>query len=370
MNNYFEKTYDTNITKNTHYYYNYILFKYFLKNYELNPIGINETIQKISSYQNKTQIEPYLKIYSHYLKLNISSFIDLGSAPGGFLKYCLNNNIKNGYGITLPNSEFGLGMKIKFDNIIYGDLLDDNFINSLKLPYVDFINMGAVSYGNEPKHQKLFINQLKIVKKFLNKNGSFMFVYDIFFSFINFVLIVNIFIKNNINVSIIPVQPNFDTTQVYIKVDNVTMTEKLFEQINNITTMPYIPISKKYNINLFKNILESKYFNLESFKEAFLIHVISKNKKIPIFNIDRLRIVTINFNYCRYNKLFSEENEIEKNEIEKKILKYRLKMLKKHGIPLNEINEIVKEYVPNIDALKKINKISIKMYSLFDKYNS
>ena len=256
-------------------------------------------------------------------------------------------------------------MKINFDNMIYGDLLDDDFIDNIKLEKVDFINMGAVYYGNESKHKKLFINQLKIVNKFLNKNGSFMFVYDIFFSFINFVIIANVFIKNNVNISIIPVQPKFYTTQVYIKVDNVTMTENLFNQINNVILMPYIPISKTYNINLLKNILESKYFNLESLKEAFLIHIIAKNEKIPIFKMDRLRIVMANYNYCKYNKIFDE-----KNDIEDKILKFRLKMLKKYKIPLNEKNEFDEKYIPNVDELEKINKISIKMYKLFDKYNS
>src|SRR3989344_4873736 len=90
---------------NTYWYYNNIFCKYLSK---------YDWFIKISNDEYTRINNIYLKNYKHIFNEN-NTFIDLGTAPGGFVKFATEQKMV-GYGITL---ESGLKMKYKFDNIIY-----------------------------------------------------------------------------------------------------------------------------------------------------------------------------------------------------------------------------------------------------------
>jgi hypothetical protein len=199
---------------NTFSHYNYIFYKYMRENFSWFSSMSNDEYDKIkaildsiTTQQPKQYIEPYYKIYTYYLTkyTNIfhknSTFIDLGSSPGGFIKFALDSGMK-GHGITLKPQSSNNALSFKFDSdiLIYGDLLDETFLQGLNEKIsekVDFINMGAVLYDkdhtNKLKHYNLFLNQMYIAKKFLKTNGSIMFILDIFFSYCNLIKVFNFF---------------------------------------------------------------------------------------------------------------------------------------------------------------------------------
>ncbi|ATZ81155.1 hypothetical protein BMW23_1112 [Bodo saltans virus] len=387
-------SFDIKQQKNTYSYYNGIIVKYLQQKYTwFNQISkkdldnINDTISKIKSKQSKDNIEPYYNIYNYYLNqyehiFNNKSFIDCGCAPGGFFKFASENNMI-GCGITLQSVSNNMALELKYDkfDVIYGDLLDENFILSLDTKIknkVDFVNIGAVFYDKTDKkndnmsQKKLFLNQMYIAKHYLKNNGSIMFVFDVFMTLYNFICIALIFIKHKINIHIIPVQPEFKTTQVYILAENIIFDDLLFQDIYLYISQSYIPILKKKNyINIVDNVFSSPYFDIESFKNTYYIKYIMLSKMFECMKLDSLNRSKYNFNYLKYNdSLFIFEKSKLYNSmtlplikiINEKRNKIRNKFIKKNNITVDNENNIDDTYQLNLHVLLEANTTIKKIY--------
>jgi|SRR3989344_4027378 len=355
---------------NTYWYYNNIFCKYlskydwFIKISNDEYTRINNIIKSISSNQSKEYIEPYYKIYNYYLKNykhifnENNTFIDLGTAPGGFVKFATEQKMV-GYGITL---ESGLKMKYKFDNIIYKNLLKDEI--KLDINKVDFINLGAVLYDKENNEQYLLlINQFKIVNQYLKKNGAIMFVYDSFYTLFNCIKIFNLFIENECKINIIPVQPTFETSQLYILIENLNLTNKMFEQIVGLIQYKYIAITNNY-YDVINKIMTSNLFNINSFRDAYLIKVLYnhtlKNNKIikeliPVVNLDIIHISKYNYKVLSFDDLLIDIEKYEYlREITNKIKDVRKKFIKKNNILFDKTDEeykyiLINKFISQLD---------------------
>jgi len=353
-------------------HYNYIYTRYMKKNHkwysEINNDKLKkiyDILNKISYIGDKHDIASYFNIYNFYLSQHNdifndkTTFIDLGSAPGGFLKYA--NSIKmNGIGISLSPEKKGLKFKETYNyDIIYGDLLldIDKVTEKIKINNVDFINFGAISYeivkSSELKQQQqLLINQFYIAQQYLKKNGSIMFIINmfdyIFYSMDMLEFIIEMF--NTSDIHIIPVQPEFKTFQVYILVKNITITNDILQQLCILLRKTYNPIVEKtiYETKLEK-IFASKKLNVNSFIDAYYVNLFRDIKIIPATDTIKIK---------RLKYISASEEEIY--EINKEFIKYP-EIISKHEyycpvckknttINISDIrNEFIKKNKLNID---------------------
>ena len=319
----------------------------------------NDILKNVITSGSKENIDSYYNVYKIFLCEYLTdeqTFIDCGSAPGGFLKYATEKNMK-GNGITLYT-----GLKLKFDfNIIYGDLLDDEFVASLKFDPVDFINVGAVFYdktddkiANSMNQYKLFLNQMYIVKSFLKKNGTFMFVYDIFSTIYNLINVLKIFVDNKCDVTFIPTQPGFKTTQVYILVKNVNFDDNMFYNFYDIIMRRYIPIIKIKQKEL-NYIFKSRFIDMDSFKTCYYIKYLNNQKELfGTCKLDLLHICTYNIHYISFES--SINRFLESKIYNKKLNEYLDKLYKKK-------EQIRQKFVDRYD----ITKVNIELYKYLKK---
>lgn len=396
------KTFDVKQQKNTFYYYNYKICL-FLKNFEWFTkisddvyMQIKNKIKNISTSKTKDHIEPYYLIYKEYLTTykNIfkknATYIDCGCAPGGFLKFA-NDMGMLGYGLTLEPSNENKGLDLKYDvDVIYGNLLKESFLESLDKKIknkVDFVNMGAVLYDKENEisdHAKLFINQFYVAKQFLKKGGSIMFVLDIFYTLFNLLLLGNFFISLNCKVNFIPVQPSFQTTQVYVLIENLPeLTDDIFQKLTIIREQGFFPVFNGYD-KIIKNLFTSPLINIESFTEAYLINFLSKknivyDKKtdtiyyelLPTMMLDMLTKSNYNLRYISYPDFMSSSLDFKNSEYEimlEKALKKRNKFIELNKLPINNGQIKLNEIKPDVEIFKNTNKFVKNINSIFIKY--
>ena len=395
------KNYDIKQQVNTYYYYNHVICKFLKTKFDwMTHITdskyncIMSQLKTITSEKSKEHIEPYYMIYTHFLSQHNkifrkgNTFIDNGSAPGGFLKFAEETKM-TGYGITLKISPKNKGIAMKYDfDIIYGDLLDKDFINSLDNKIktkVDFVNMGAVFYDKENDKQAdrmmqlcLYTNQLYIAKKYLKNNGSIMFVADIFHSLMNIVMIADLCISRKWTIYFIPVQPSFQTTQVYVLIENINnFDEIIFQKLLAIKSYTYIPLSKNYH-KIIEKIFTSPYFDIDSFRDAYLINVLSKhetitkNRNITINLLSTVYldiITTINYNlqYIRYTTTFRNACHVDTPllmSLEKKIQEKRQKFITHNKLSVDETNTILTPTI-TIELLKQSNRLAKQIDQMY-----
>ncbi len=316
------------IQNKTYLYYNTLFVKYIRTKYKFydninnnNIDKILHIIKQIEYIGNKEDIDSYYKIYNKYINNNYKTFIDLGCAPGGFLKFARKYNFI-GYGVTLPEKDkTGLIIKDKYNyKIIYGNIIDsENIIKQIKINNVDFINLGAISYNNDIKNNELLLHQFKITKMFLKKGGDILLIVSVFKYIYFFVDIVNIFIKHNIHIKCIPIQPNFKTEQIYLYCINIQFTDQLFNDLTNILTIKYIPlISENMYKQKINKIFTSKYFDINSFIECYYIKIcynVEKkcnlnNLKLEQIKISSEEIDNINERYLTYENIKYDKDKL------------------------------------------------------------
>jgi hypothetical protein len=395
------KSFDVKQQRNTFFYYNHIISKFLKRSFDWFTRITNDKydsimtkIQNISSNKSKEHIESYNIIYTNYLskytdifKKN-ATFIDCGCAPGGFLSFAANNQMK-GYGITLQQTKNNKGLELKYNaDVIYGDLLDESFLESLDNKIkekVDFVNMGAVLYdkdNNLSDQTRLFLNQFYVAKKFLKPHGSIMFVLDIFYTIFNLLTIAIFFIERKCNIYFIPVQPTFQTTQVYVLIENINFTDEMFQKFVLIKQQGFVPIVSTFG-HLAEKLFTSQYFNIDSFEEAYLINLLSKKnaikngntityKLLPTMMLDILTKSNYNFRYISYKDIITEikNSDIYKNigsvyEIINKISKKRDKFIFDNNLPIDQLGDInVKEVKITPEFLKKVNKFAKRIADL------
>lgn len=379
--------------KNTYFYYNFLFIKYARNKYKWfenmtkkEYADINELLSIIKTNTGKEDIESYYVVYNKYLSpTNIlkknKTFIDCGSAPGGFLKVAIENGM-TGYGITLPKDN-NMAIKMMYtQNVIYGDLLDEHFVMSLKNKIkekVDFVNMGAVFYdklyqGTDNISQKqLFINQFYIVKEFLKEKGSFMFICDIYYTFYTFISLMKLFVGVECEIEFLPVQPNFMTSQIYVLIKNISkIDDVLFNRLYCVMTRQYLPIVKLID-KYFDDIFDSPKINIESLKTTYYLKILSDCKVsnniiyapfIPKLGLDVINKLNYNLQFLKYedvpyyfknSKLYNQHTLKITQKVYDKIKEIRDNFIKK-----NNIDNIVPDYGMYI----KINKIAKKIYKL------
>jgi FtsJ-like methyltransferase len=402
------KYFDVKQQPNTFYSYNHKMCNYLKKNFDwftqISENKYNEIknkIGQIESKKSKEYIEPYYNVYSTYLPKykNIfktgNTFIDCGCAPGGFLKFANEIGMK-GYGITLEPAKENEGLALKYStDVIYGNLFDESFLNSLDdkiSEKVDFINMGAVSYertDDSYEHARLFLNQFYVAKKFLKKNGTIMFVLDIFHTLFNLILTGSFFTELGCKIHFIPVQPGFQSTQVYILIENVPeITDDIFQRLITIKDDMFFLIVDGY-IKIAKKMFTSSYFDLNSFKDAYLITFLSKktiekktnvikHKLIPTMIIDIITKSNYNFHYLVYEEFLGNVfrkgiyNTSAKSERDKMITrgnKARREFIDKNNLPVDSNNNIIVKGIKYTRELYiEIDKISKKLHKIFISY--
>lgn len=387
-------TFDKKQQKNTFYYYNFLFIKYLKNKFDWvenmsteDYDNTNKLLNEIKIDTSKEDIRSYHVIYNKFLsKYNIfhknKTFIDCGSAPGGFLKFATENKMI-GYGITLPSKNDNMALKMKYNyDIIYGDLLNENFLLNLKNKIkdkVDFINIGAVFYDKIQKkddtilQNQLFINQFYIVKEFLKDGGSFMFVYDVYFTFYNFISLMHLFTKLDCEIEFIPVQPNFMTSQIYILVKNINkFSNELFDKLYCIITRKYFPIIK--NDKYFNDIFGSNKINIESLKTTYYLKVISNCKiknniiysqLLPKLNLDIINKLNYNLYFLKYedsayylqnSKLYNKQTLKITYNIYNKIKKIRNTFIEKNNDIVN-IESTYEMYIKINNIVKKIDNL-------------
>lgn len=367
--------------RNTYYHYNYLVCRY-LKKYDWfneQLYDVLDILKKISTNDDKSHIEPYLLIYKHYLTKyehifnSNCTYIDLGCAPGGFITFATSIGMK-GYGVTLKPDKNNKGLSLEplkyvdTTKITYGDLLDYNFVKTLKYETVDFVNLGAVLYddGIAGTPTLLFLNQLYVALHNLKKGGSIMFIEDAFTYISRFCSLVEIFLNNDCHIHCIPVQPSFKTTQIYILVENVDLT-KIFNKIVTLFCRNYVPIvDNLFNLDV---IFKSPNFNLKSFIECYYIKYHNNKKLFPILHLDVLNTSLINFEYLSYeNFMFNFKTPLFNYSTEHIdiINKMRLQFLKDNNIPYDEKHNIVSNYKPKYDTYMAINKFLKKIVKTFN----
>lgn len=398
--------FDIKKQKNTFFYYNHIIVKYLKNNCkwfnEISKTELEDTqkeIKDIWSDKSKDYIEPYNNIYNKYLTKykNIFSksktFIDCGCAPGGFLKFASDNEMK-GYGITLLQDKNNGGLKLKYEyDVIYGDLLDDDFVMNLDKKIkdkVDFINLGAIFYGemtNSNEQVKLLLNQFYIVRKFLKKGGNIMFVLDIFYTMYDFIIMMNFFLKRGCKIHFIPVQPSFQTRQVYVLVENVKITNITFQKMTALKYQRYLPIVNIYD-KYIEDIFNSLNFDIESFKKVYYICLLNKRdivikenmilyKLIPTIKLDISTKSNYNLKYIVYpeiifnfsnEKIYSDKNMYYVKKIVQKMSNMRDVFIKKNKLNVDENNVlIIQESSINNELLISINSFVKKIMNYFLK---
>lgn len=390
-------------TPNIYLYYNHVIIKFLKKNnknfFELSEKEFtyyNKILEQIKhSNKTKAHIDSYYTIYDTYLKkydflFKNKTFIDCGCAPGGFLKFADKMKM-SGIGITLQEDK-SESLELKYDaafDIIYADLLDENFLQSLDTKIkkkVDFVNMGAVYYGQDDensneKQAKLFLNQVYIAAKYLKSGGSMMFVLDTFHSLYNAIMYIYLFINMESIVHFIPVQPAFQTTQVYILIENIKYIN--FETIVLTRYRPYIPITKNIN-EILEKVFNSSLFDIDSFREAFIINILGKSKtkikdgiiKSKMFGVLILDIINksnYNLGYLVYPEVFETMpetniyNNLLKNNITKKVIDLRQKFIKKYELEVDETGKINRTKKLEYDVYLKLNKLVAKIDKIITK---
>lgn len=390
------KSFDVKQQRNTFFYYNHVISKFLKRNFdwftEITNDKYNEItkkIENISSSKSKEYIEPYNIIYNNYLskytdifKKN-ATFIDCGCAPGGFLSFATDQQMK-GYGLTLPQSKTNKALELKYDaDVIYGDLLNESFLESLDNKIkekVDFVNMGAVLYDKDndlSDQTQLFLNQFYIAKKFLKQGGSIMFVLDIFYTLFNLLMISTFFVERKCKINFIPVQPTFQTTQVYVLIENIYFSDEMFQKFVAMKQQGFVPIINTYG-NFVERLFTSSYFNIDSFQEVYLINLLSKKnikkedntityKLLPTMILDVLTKSNYNFRYLSYKdftKIYKNTGEVY--ELVNKISKKREKFISDNKLPVDQNGDIkVKEVVITADFLRKVNKFVKKNTDTF-----
>ena len=391
------KSFDVKQQRNTFFYYNHVICKFLKRNFDwFTKITndkyneITKKIQTISSSKSKEHIEPYHIIYINYLskytdifKKN-ATFVDCGCAPGGFLKFATDQQMK-GYGLTLPQSKTNKALELKYDvDVIYGDLLDESFLESLENKIkekVDFVNMGAVLYDKDNDlldQNRLFLNQFYVAKKFLKPGGTIMFVLDIFYTLFNLLMIGTFFVERKCKISFIPVQPTFQTTQVYVIIENINFSDEMFQKFFAMKQQGFVPIIGTYS-NFVEKLFTSSYLNIDSFKEAYLINLLSKKNIIkedntitynllPTMMLDVLTKSNYNLRYVSYKdftKIYKNTGEVYEL-VNKKISKKRDKFISDNKLPVDSNGDIkVKEVIITANFLRKVNKFVKKNTDIF-----
>jgi hypothetical protein len=358
----------------TYLYYNYIFAEYMKAKYswykhisKQELLKIMDTTNKITFFGTKLDILSYYNIYQHYLKNIGKTFIDLGCAPGGFLKFANQHNMI-GVGITLNDTE-GLRLINPCSyKIIYGNIITDisNIIKDINITItkVDFVNMGAISYTDKSLNQALLLNQFILAETFLKQNGSIMFICSVFDYIYTFIDILNFLIDGKIIIKCIPVQPNFKTAQIYIHISNITITRKTIDGLRKIFSIKYIPIvSKNIYLDKIKNVFNYKYFDILSFIETYYLFILRdvdienknnkiKNNKISIQKIKYIvlsinDIYNINLNYIKFGDVLS---------------KYREQFIENHNLKTDNKNNIINFDKVYNDLNKTCDDIYIELY--------
>ena len=369
-------------------YYNFLFKKYMIK-IPKEKIKVKQLIKDLNTGGSKHSLDVYYKIYNYYLTKYVSenkTFIDLGSAPGGFSKFMLDNKLQ-GISVTLDESiNSSLKMLFKHANIIYKNIfdIDKDFIdkNLLKYGTVDFVNCGAVIYDNQKLHSQLFVHQLFIAHHCLRKGGKFMFITDIF----NFVYwsINTLFVickhMPNCKIHIIPNPISFVSSKVYVLVENANIEldfvreicetlrsyplyptkksyfEKIDKIMNNVDTHSLLESYKIWKTNTQNKILTKKIDKIDR------IEFNEKHKKLqntykphyvkcPVCKIEKTTIKQIDA-VIHYNYLFESYISQHKNNTDAKSI---VRLLQRLNMNTN-VHDIMSYYVIYNEFLKKFVK--------------
>ena len=299
----------TNTTEATTHYNN--LFKLY---YSKLIINIDQKlIKKLLSEEPgeiylPNHIEPYEAIYNNFLDQfvkNGETFIDLGSAPGGFSKFAIVHGL-NGTALTLAKGEPG-AIDMIYTNvalkILYKDLfkIDDQFINQHFAKNVDFINCGAVSYNDKTLHGALLISQLYIASKCLKKGGTIMFISDMFQYIYMSIEILNIFAMHcpECTFDIVPTPISFKKSQVYIVVKNVSLTNQIVRAICYILRKYIYIVSKEDYFCKLDRVF--RYLNVESLFFAYDLYIENTKQQMECKEFRENDIKIYNKNYETYS---------------------------------------------------------------------
>jgi len=399
--------FELNQTPNTYFHYNYFYNKYMINKYNwYSTISKNELtnikniIKTINYNGDKTDPNSYYNIYKYFLLQHNDVFnsktqyIDLGSAPGGFIKFADKIDML-GIGITLDSKKNKSGLKMKYitDKYIYGDLLDNEFLENKTLVdgKVDFINCGAVYYDNKDQNielvGKLFMNQLYIANKYLKNNGSIMIIILFFDLIYNGIKLIDFFINLGCNIFIYPVQPNFKTNQIYVLIKNITFTDDILVKLCGLIRMNYLPTcNKKLFYKKLDNIFNSSLLDIDSLKISYLINILKYNDYIikkdtiisnilPILKLDIINKCKYDLEYLIYPNILSKhkticlccKNDIFENHLNK-ITNIRQKYItySKLQVDKNNIIEITKDNL-TVEILKNTRIIAITIIRLLDE---